>query len=188
MASLDLSGSTVLLVEDVVFIRDIIHKLLNGLGRPDIVQAADGQEALDILKSSEHSIDYVISDFNMPKVQGLELLKAVRLGEGGIDRALPFAMLTAYSDVDLVDAALNLDVNAFLIKPVSRAMLAKRFQKLVRAAEDPSWLKPPLDYSVIEVSSVMKQITEATPAISMRLRRWLRLLMKDVDVRFLKVN
>jgi len=160
VSTLDLSGKTILLVEDVTFIRDIIFKLFLSFGRPEIVQAANGQEALDILASGRFKIDYAISDFNMPKVHGLELLKAVRMGKRDIERNIPFAMLTAYSDVDLVDAALSLDVNAFLVKPVSKATLEDRFGKLVEKAGDASWLKPPVEYSAVNVQKVMEKVAE----------------------------
>ena len=156
MDSIDLTDITILLVEDVAFNRRLICQLLNGLGRPEIHEAVDGKEALNILSSQEKHVDFVISDFNMPNYDGLKLLKAVRTGERGIDRQLPFAMLTAHSDVELVENALALDVNGFLIKPVSKGMLEQRIRQMLAQTVDTEWLRSVATYANIDVKTKVK--------------------------------
>lgn len=156
MDTLDLTDMTILLVEDVAFNRRLITQLLHGLGRPNIFEAADGREALDILSSQETYIEFVVSDFNMPRFDGLQLLKSVRTGERGIDRGIPFSMLTAHSDVELVEGALALDVNGFLIKPVSKGALEQRLRQMLAQSVDTSWLRSVEEYANIDVKTKVK--------------------------------
>jgi len=146
----DLSGYRILVVDDVLFSRETVMRLLRSMGAPEVEQAEHGLAAMEALKANP-AIDAVISDFNMPKMNGLELLKAVRAGTDGVERAMPFAMLTGYSDKHLVEMALALDVNAFLIKPVSKAALGQRLEKMLSLADDTQWLRPVDDYHVTEV-------------------------------------
>ena len=150
MVSLDLSKSSILLVDDIVFVRETVAKILNGLGYPKIYQASDGKQALMMLQSNKE-IDFVISDFKMPVFNGLQLLKAVRSGAGLVDRALPIALLTNFSDKELVTMALELDATAFLIKPVSKGTLITRLQKMIELADDTSWLKPEAAYRSVKI-------------------------------------
>ena len=147
--SLDLSGRRVLVADDVMYSRSIVRWLLRDFGDPRVHQAANGKEALGYLRVG---VDAVISDFNMPEMQGLELLKAVRTGQQNINRATPFAMLTAYSDKHLVDVALALDVNAFLIKPVSKRAFSTRLERMLRQLKAEEWLKSAEQYDEIDVT------------------------------------
>ena len=151
--SLDLSEESVLVVDDVAFNRDIIRQLLRSLGVREIYDARDGQEALEILADNPETVNFVIADFNMPVMHGLQLLKAVRMGEHRIDRSIPFAMLTAFSDVELVEAALALDVNAFLVKPVSKATFEKRLAAMLENAVGDDWLRSVENYETVDVST-----------------------------------
>lgn len=153
MSTLDLSSSTILIVDDVAFNRDIVRQLLTEFGQPEIFDAADGAEALDLLANDRFNVEFVIADFEMPVCHGLQLLKAARVGERGVDRATRFAMLTAFSDIYLVNAALSLDVNAFLVKPVSKAMLSSRLADMLAKTQNADWLRPAADYQKIDVSN-----------------------------------
>ncbi len=150
MASLDLSHYRILLIDDVEFSRRTVAKLLAGLGNPKLDTAENGAEALKILQAVP-DIDIVISDFRMPAMDGLQLLQAVRTGEAGVDRALPFAILTGYSDRDLVDRALALDVSAFLVKPVSRTRLESRLKNMITAPGGGISVKPTRAYHAVEL-------------------------------------
>ncbi len=150
MTDLNLEHQVILLVDDVTYSRATVERLLRTLGDPSVIPASDGSEALGILQAT-NAIDFVISDFKMPEVNGLELLKAIRSGQAGVDRDMPVALLTGYSDRKLVDMAMDLDVNAFLIKPVSKAALTSRLERLMAQAEDTSWLKPADDYVGVNI-------------------------------------
>ena len=124
MVSFDLSAQQILLVDDVAFSRETIRRVLRAMGEPQIIDAANGVDAIEHL-SRARGISMVIADFNMPVFNGLQLLQAIRLGQTAASRALPVAMLTGHSDQHLVTSALALDVNAFAIKPVSANTLGQ---------------------------------------------------------------
>ena len=155
-----LRGLTVLLVDDENFSRATVARMLRGLGCVDVLFAADGAEALQILSTGHQVIDVIISDFNMPVVHGLQFLRAVRTGTNKIRRGTPFAMLTGYSDKRLVDLALALDVNAFLVKPVSKDGLAKRMAKLLAQVKSDRWLKESGSYSLLQVARILEEIAK----------------------------
>lgn len=145
----DLSSKVILLADDEIFSRDTIATILRQIGFSNVLQAQNGSEAIEVLRGDVR-VDYIISDFKMPKINGLELLKAVRMDETGADPITPFAMLTGFSDRDIVDIALSLDVNAFLVKPVSRNAIVTRIKRLADTAQrDQNWLKPAEAYSKV---------------------------------------
>ncbi len=157
--ALDLSDQSILIVDDEQFSRSIVARLLEKMGKPQITEAGNGSEALDLLDNDGDKISLVIADFNMPVMHGLEFLKAIRAGEGGIDRDTPFAMLTGHSEKHLIGMALALDVNAFLIKPVSKKGLEQRLDKMLRHGTTGQWLKPATDYEAIDVKSALDNIS-----------------------------
>jgi CheY-like chemotaxis protein len=73
----------------------------------------------------------VITDFNMPNGNGLELLQAIRCGKTNVPRDTPVILLTGYSEDFVIAAALELDVNAFIVKPVSRKTLQERIARVL---------------------------------------------------------
>ena len=149
MSVLDLSSHTILLVDDEVFARETVAQIIRSIGRTTLHQASDGAEAVEILQR-EHAIDLIICDFKMPEMNGLQLLQQVRTGGAGVPRNTLFAMLTGYSEKHLVDAALSLDVNAFLIKPVSKKVMVSRLQRMFAAADDKDWVKPVGSYAQVD--------------------------------------
>ncbi len=152
MPSFDLSNKSILLVDDVSFSRVTLGSMLARMGNPIVHQANSGASAMAFLQS-ENWVDIIISDFNMPEMHGLQLLQSVRVGENGIRRDLPFAMVTGYSEKPLVDTALELDVNAFLIKPVSKLGLERRLQRMMQNMSSDVWLKSTATYGGVNVAS-----------------------------------
>jgi len=75
----------------------------------------------------------VITDFAMPVANGLQLTKAIRRGETGVPRDTPVLLLTGFSDDYVVAAALALDVNAFVLKPISRNTLWEKVERVLRS-------------------------------------------------------
>lgn len=149
--TINLEGKTVLLVDDEAFSRSMVSDTLRMAGQPKVIQVGGGRDALDALLGMGR-VDFIISDFKMPDFDGLDLLKAVRTGEAVVDPATPFAMLTGYSDKDLVSKALSLDVNAFLLKPVSRKALIRKMMRLESIAkENGSWLKDVAIYRDVQL-------------------------------------
>ena len=120
-----------LIVDDHDFMRRIIAESLSSSGVAKIDRVSDGEEALSFLTKSNHRIDFIISDFNMPRMNGLELLKEVRIGNAGIKRDTPVIMLSGFDDESLLVTAMRLDANGFITKPVSRQELLSRLDRIV---------------------------------------------------------
>jgi len=125
----DYSTLRVLVADDKAFIRSIVQGMLLRLRVKNIMQAANGEQALKVLRKYNFRIGCIISDWNMDPIGGLELLRTVRSGDiPGLPPETCFIMLTGHSKESVVKAALALDVHAYLVKPVS-------FEKLVKTLE-----------------------------------------------------
>jgi CheY-like chemotaxis protein len=144
-------GRSVLVIDDQLFSRTIVARLLKEMGVPNVVQAADATEALRVLVENERQFAAVICDFQMPVLTGLQFLRAVRTGFDGIRPDLPVIMLTGFSDSTLVGAALQLDVDAFVVKPASRNVLEER---LVRALSTNGIVRRVSAYADVDVDNV----------------------------------
>ena len=92
------------------------------------MEAEDGVAALKVLKSQQ--VDFIISDWNMPNMSGLELLKAVR-GDDEL-KALPFLMVTAEALKDNVVAAVKAGVSNYIVKPFTKATLEEKVDKIMQ--------------------------------------------------------
>ena len=103
----------VLVVDDFATMRRIIKNVLKQIGFSNILEADDGTTALALLK--ENKIDLIISDWNMPKMNGLDLLKTVRGTDDTKD--LPFIMVTAEAQKENVLMAVQAGVNNYIVKP-----------------------------------------------------------------------
>lgn len=129
--TIDLGGREVLIVDDVRFTRLTMTKMVKSLGGPTVHEAEDGNAALRLLEQSGARIDCVISDLEMPGLDGLGLLRAIRTGTGTIPRELPFAILTGHSEFERIGPALLLDLDAFLIKPISKTAIERCLGRLI---------------------------------------------------------
>jgi two-component system, chemotaxis family, chemotaxis protein CheY len=117
----------ILLVDDFATMRRVIRGLLKQIGYENIIEADDGVSALRILKAQK--IDIIISDWNMPNMTGIELLKAVR-GDDSIGKT-PFLMVTAESLQDNVVQAVKAGVSNYIVKPFSAEILNEKITKIV---------------------------------------------------------
>jgi two-component system chemotaxis response regulator CheY len=120
---------SVLLVEDDAFAIKIAQTVLKQLKIPYVSLAKDGAEALDILNAGMQKFDLVISDWNMPEMTGLQLLKAVRIKWP----AMPFIMLTGRVSPEFVVQARDHGVDAYVGKPFSPAQLAQKIHAVMTA-------------------------------------------------------
>lgn len=118
---------TVLVVDDFSTMRRIVRNILRDLDFRNIVEAENGAAAVDILKSQR--IDLIVSDWNMPKMSGLELLKHVRADDGLKD--LPFLMVTAESQKENVVEAVKAKVSNYIVKPFTAATLGEKLAKIL---------------------------------------------------------
>lgn len=119
----------ILVVEDQLQTRTWIVDVLRTMGVRDILSAADGVEALETVKR-ERYIDLIICDWAMPRMNGMDLLTAVRAILPGI----PFIMETGHGTVDHVLAARERGVDAFIVKPYSAAQLEVKIRTVAKNA------------------------------------------------------
>ncbi|TKW60695.1 MAG: response regulator [Blastochloris viridis] len=117
----------ILVVDDAQTMRRIIVNLLRQLGFTNMTEADDGTTAWDKL-NSEH-IDLVISDWNMPKMTGIDLLKKVRESEKY--KITPFIMVTAEGKRENVIAAVQAGVSNYIVKPFNAATLKEKMTKVI---------------------------------------------------------
>jgi two-component system chemotaxis response regulator CheY len=118
-----------LVVDDFSTMRRIVKNLLHDLGFADVTEADDGKTALPMLQAG--SFDILITDWNMPGMPGIELLKAVR-ADAKLAK-LPVLMLTAEAKREQIVAAAQAGVNGYVIKPFTAATLKEKLDKILEA-------------------------------------------------------
>jgi two-component system chemotaxis response regulator CheY len=116
----------VLVVDDFSTMRRIVKNLLRDLGFTNTVEADDGQTALPILEAG--GIDFLVTDWNMPGMTGIELLKAVRANPDLVD--LPVLMVTAEAKREQIIMAAQAGVNGYVIKPFTAGTLKEKIEKI----------------------------------------------------------
>jgi len=116
----------ILVVDDFATMRKIIKNILTQIGFKDIIEADDGTTALELLKKQK--VDLIISDWNMPKMNGLELLKSVRSDDNLKD--IRFIMVTAEAQKENVIEAIKHGVNQYVVKPFTPKTLREKLEKV----------------------------------------------------------
>ena len=116
----------VLVVDDFATMRRIVKGALKQLGFKDIIEAEDGKAAFDELKKEK--VGLIVSDWNMPNMTGLELLKAVRSDDSLKD--IPFLMVTAEGQKDNVVEAIKSGVSNYVVKPFTPDTFSEKLQKV----------------------------------------------------------
>ena len=116
----------ILIVDDFSTMRRIIKNLMRDLGYPNTHEADDGSTALPILKSG--SFDFLITDGNMPEMQGIDLLKAVRADPALA--SLPVLLVTAEARREQIVAAAEAGVNGYIVKPFTAQTLKEKIDKI----------------------------------------------------------
>jgi two-component system chemotaxis response regulator CheY len=116
----------ILVVDDFSTMRRIIKNLLRDLGFNNTVEADDGSTALPMLQAG--GIDFLVTDWNMPGMQGIDLLKAVR-SDPKLQK-LPVLMVTAESKRDQIVEAAQAGVNGYIVKPFTAATLREKIEKI----------------------------------------------------------
>lgn len=119
----------ILVVDDFSTMRRIIKNLLKQLGYSNVDEAEDGALALARLKSEKY--DFVVSDWNMPNMTGLELLQAVR-ADASL-KEIKFLMVTAEALQENVVAAVQAGVNNYIVKPFTAETLKEKIDKIFPA-------------------------------------------------------
>lgn len=118
----------ILLIDDEEILQDLMSHALSKLGY-DVLCAEDGEAGIE--KAREHLPDLVISDMNMPRMTGWELVKALRADAATAD--IPFIALTAHVTTGDRDAGYDAGVSDYAEKPVDMAKLLKKIERLLGA-------------------------------------------------------
>jgi two-component system, chemotaxis family, chemotaxis protein CheY len=121
----------ILIVDDFSTMRRIIKNLLRDLGFTNTSEADDGLTALPMLESGKY--DFLVTDWNMPGMQGIDLLKAVRANPELAD--LPVLMVTAESKKDQIIEAAQAGVNGYVVKPFTALTLKEKIDKIFERIE-----------------------------------------------------
>jgi len=116
----------VLVVDDMSTMRRIIKNVLKQIGFSDLVEAENGQDALAKLKAGD--IGFIVSDWNMPVMQGIDLLRAVR-ADAEL-KHLPFLMVTAEGQKENIIEAVQAGVSNYVVKPFTAEALQAKLEKI----------------------------------------------------------
>ena len=123
----DRSSLKFLVVDDFSTMRRIVRNLLKELGFTNVDEAEDGAIALQRLKSGG-GIDFIVTDWNMPNMDGLQLLQSVRADPGL--KHLPVLMITAEAKKENIIAAAQAGASGYIVKPFTAATLQEKFEKI----------------------------------------------------------
>jgi two-component system chemotaxis response regulator CheY len=116
-----------LVVDDFSTMRRIVKNFLNDLGYTNVVEADDGKTALPILKAG--GIDFLVTDWNMPGMPGLDLLKAVR-ADPALSK-MPVLLVTAVAKREQIVEAAQAGVNGYVVKPFTAQTLKEKIEKIL---------------------------------------------------------
>ena len=117
-----------LVVDDSQTMRRIVNNALKGIGYDDILEAEDGKDAL--AKLYVEKVDFVITDWNMPNMSGLEFTKAVRSDDQFLN--LPILMVTTRGMKEDVMEALQARVNNYVVKPFTPQVLKEKIDQILK--------------------------------------------------------
>src|SRR5690242_16695435 len=117
-----------LVVDDSITMRRIIINALQRIGYTDVVEATDGHDALERL---DQSIGFIITDWNMPNMSGLEFARSVRGTLVG--QSLPILMVTNRGARQDIVAAIDAGVNNYILKPFTPSVLKEKIDRLMSA-------------------------------------------------------
>lgn len=118
----------ILIVDDFATMRRILKNILKQLGFKNFVEADDGTTAWNMLE--EQSISLIISDWNMPKMTGIELLKKVRASDAY--KKIPFLMVTAEAQKQNVIEAVQAGVSNYVVKPFTAEAISDKLEKILK--------------------------------------------------------
>ncbi|MEE8126190.1 MAG: chemotaxis response regulator CheY [Nitrospirales bacterium] len=117
----------VLVVDDMSTMRRIVKNVLKQIGFSDMVEAENGQDALNKLKT-DGGFGLVVSDWNMPVMQGIDFLRAIRADPDL--KTLPFLMVTAEAQKENIIEAVQAGVSNYVVKPFTAEALQEKLEKI----------------------------------------------------------
>jgi two-component system chemotaxis response regulator CheY len=122
------SNMKILVVDDMSTMRRIVKNIMKQLGFPNVEEAENGQDALDKLRTE--SFGLVISDWNMPVMTGIDLLRAIRADDKL--KAIPVLMVTAEAQKENLIEAVKAGVSNYIVKPFTAEVLQEKMNKIFK--------------------------------------------------------
>ena len=123
------ASMTILVVEDHDFSRKQTLAMLLRVGFENVLSAKNGDLAIERL--NQHKIDLVITDINMPSMNGMTLIKQIRLGKTKNNKELKIIAVTSYSNIKVITTCMELDIDGFLVKPLAVKPLTEKINSAV---------------------------------------------------------
>jgi len=120
----------VLVVDDFLTMRRILKNILKQVGFKKMEEAEDGAQALDMIKNADPVFDLIIADWNMPKMTGIELLKAIRADPEL--KHLPVIMVTAEAQKSRVLEAVQAGVSNYIVKPFTAETVKTKLEQVFK--------------------------------------------------------
>jgi two-component system chemotaxis response regulator CheY len=134
MSADNLSNFTILIVDDERLIQNLVSNVLTSLGFTKIIPASSGRKAI------EHSIntkfDFIITDWRMEDLDGIDLVRQVRSNSYNPNHKTPIIMLTGNTEAYYVKTAISAGINSYLLKPFTAEQLIKRIRTLIEFPQD----------------------------------------------------
>ena len=140
---INLDGINVLIVDDEKFMRTTIKAVLRAVGRFIVTEADDGDVALAEMENSRPAV--VLCDISMPRMGGLRFVELLHSHPKARMRETPVIILTGHAEEAIVVAAARLQIDGYMLKPISPKRLGDQLQKVlgVRGAAPPPYRQPP---------------------------------------------
>jgi DNA-binding response OmpR family regulator len=149
----------ILIAEDETFMRKVVVTTLQTEGA-SVLEAGDGEDALRHLRATP--VNFALLDVMMPRISGLQVLREIRAGRTQAPRSLPVGILTSANDQRTVGAAVQLDCDAFIVKPLNKAILFNKISTLIERGDRP--LKSSEEYDAIPIAALDSPSPERTVA------------------------
>jgi two-component system chemotaxis response regulator CheY len=130
VADFNFSHFTVLIVDDSDFVRHIVRKYLVEMGFKEVLEASNGMDGIAELKKNP---DIILCDIEMEPLNGFEFLKLLRKQQGA-EKTIPLLFLTSSAEASYVQRAIDLGVNAYLLKPIMPETLRKKLTETLSRA------------------------------------------------------
>lgn len=132
MSEVDISKLHVLVVDDEIFMRNLIKRLLEEINTGQVSSAGDGYKALSILKEAQPKVDVILLDIEMPRMDGFQFLERMQSDLIPSLSDTPVIIISGLSNKAAMDKARKLGVSLSLLKPITRQQLTTRINAAVR--------------------------------------------------------
>ena len=134
MTPYDFYNFKVLIIDDEPLMRKLVRGVLGSLGFMNITEANSGRKAQELI--SNHTFDFIITDWRMDDLDGIDIINYVRGSQTLPRRNTPIIMLTGNTEVRHVKSAISAGVDSYMIKPFSAERLARRIRDLIENPRD----------------------------------------------------